>query len=64
VTGETIRLVCALGIIGLEVVAMINHVDGAALAAAIGALGALGGYQHAQNVQAQKIAAAKAGPKV
>jgi hypothetical protein len=42
---------------------MINHVDGAALAAAIGALGALGGYQHAQNVQAQRIAAAaKAGP--
>lgn len=63
-SGDKIRLVAAGGIILLELVALYNHVDGAALAAAIGALGAIGGFQHAKlQAQAQAAAAAKIPPK-
>ncbi len=58
--GDKVRLTSVIAIVVLELVAIANHIDGAALSIAIGAIGAIGGYQHHKDqVAAQAAAAAK-----
>jgi hypothetical protein len=54
-----VRLVAVVGIVILELTAIANHIDGAALAAAVGAIGVIGGYQHHKDQVAAQVAAAK-----